>query len=349
MQRLHSISMPPLLRATWLLLALASCASSPSGGAPILGAAGAAAVAGAAEEEPLPRDAAEAAAAAAAASSRRAARSTARARGLELFAQAEAQRAARAQARRLGAGSGTAPSSPQAGAHALVELYSEAAQLGVGPGSAAAAATLARMYEWGWDGVGDLVRYRPTSVLLSASRTSDEDSLLLSPHVLGARLAPFIESSLARAADAFEGAAGWLARQWGSGDEGQAARRSHSSSLVVPVDMAAAVRWYSKAASLGNASAQFTMGVLHRHGLFGVPADEALGMLYLYWAATGGSSEAALALGHHHATGEGVPNSCASAVAYLVQPALARAKAVAESSGLLQAVPQVRGTGDGEE
>lgn len=40
------------------------------------------------------------------------------------------------------------------------------------------------------------------------------------------------------------------------------------------------------------------MGVLHAHGLFGVPADDRLAVLHLYFAALGGSAEAALALGH---------------------------------------------------
>jgi hypothetical protein len=35
-----------------------------------------------------------------------------------------------------------------------------------------------------------------------------------------------------------------------------------------------AVAMYRSAAALGNASAQFTLGVLYAHGLFGLPLDE---------------------------------------------------------------------------
>ena len=38
--------------------------------------------------------------------------------------------------------------------------------------------------------------------------------------------------------------------------------------------------------------AQFTVGVLHAHGLFGVPLDEALAVLHYYFAALGGSLQA---------------------------------------------------------
>lgn len=39
---------------------------------------------------------------------------------------------------------------------------------------------------------------------------------------------------------------------------------------VVPVNLTAAVEAYNRSAALGNATSQFTMGVLHAHGLLGV-------------------------------------------------------------------------------
>ena len=254
---------------------------------------------------------------AAAGAASRVARDALRQRAEELYAKAETLRAVRTQAlaaRRLGVDVSAPPALPDAAG--IVQLYSEAASLAAGPGSSAAAAMLARMNEWGWDGEGDLRHFRPTS--------AREDDLL---RTLGTWLAPVLGVGTPGAPD-------WLS-SW--------LDPAATHSLVVPVDMAAAVRLYAEAARLGNASAQFTMGVLHAHGLFGVPDDDALSMLNLYWAATGGSVEAALALGHRHATGDGVPKSCASAVAYLEQPVQARARAVAESHGLLQAMPQVGG------
>ncbi len=66
---------------------------------------------------------------------------------------------------------------------------------------------------------------------------------------------------------------------------------------VVERDLFRAVALYNASALAGNASAQFTMGVLYSHGLFRVPHDDKLATLNLYLAAIGGSATASLALG----------------------------------------------------
>ena len=62
-------------------------------------------------------------------------------------------------------------------------------------------------------------------------------------------------------------------------------------------DLAAAVSAYNDSAARGNASARFTMGVLHAHGLLGVPLDEQAALLHYYFAALAGHAPAQLALG----------------------------------------------------
>jgi TPR repeat protein len=109
--------------------------------------------------------------------------------------------------------------------------------------------------------------------------------------------------------------------------------------VVVAYNMSCAVEWYTAAAGLGNASAQFVMGVLHTHGLFGVRPSAPAALAQWVFGALGGSLEAVTALGLRHATGDGVPKSCGTAVSYLEAPARARADAVAASVGLLQAAP----------
>ena len=67
---------------------------------------------------------------------------------------------------------------------------------------------------------------------------------------------------------------------------------------VVDVDLPAAVAAYNRSASMGNATAQFTLGVLHAHGLFGVRYDEPTALLNYYFAALGGNAAAQVALGY---------------------------------------------------
>lgn len=267
-------------------------------------------------------------------------------------------------------------------APAILSMYREAADLRAGPGSAAAAGTLARMYEWGWDGEGDLVHYVPAAARRRSNGGGSggggsigERLLSSSVGAWAAAHVPALNGLRDLSLDSF--GVGWLTSLWaplssegpgnharhGDADAGgpDAAAASSSSSaaasdgepsspphahgaasrgLLVPVDLPTAVWWYNASASLGNASSQFTLGTLHAHGLFGVPHDDAAAVTLWYFAALGGSQAARLALGSRHATGDGVPKSCASAVLYLEGPAKARADAVAASHGLLQAAPQ---------
>lgn len=66
---------------------------------------------------------------------------------------------------------------------------------------------------------------------------------------------------------------------------------------VLTQDMFEAARLYNASAAGGNATAQFTMAVLHSYGLFGVPHDDTLATVYYYFAAVGGVPEASLVLG----------------------------------------------------
>ena len=66
---------------------------------------------------------------------------------------------------------------------------------------------------------------------------------------------------------------------------------------VITQDMFRAAALYNVSAGGGNATARFTMGVLHAYGLFGVPRDDLLATLNYYFAAMGGLPEANIALG----------------------------------------------------
>ena len=96
-------------------------------------------------------------------------------------------------------------------------------------------------------------------------------------------------------------------------------------------DIFEAARLYQLAASYGNASAQFTVGVMHVHGLFGVEQSETLALLNFYYAALNGNEEAQVALSHRHSMGYGVPRSCPASVLYLTESAR-KASAVSLSS-----------------
>jgi TPR repeat protein len=297
-----------------------------------------------------------------------------REQALELFNRAEAQRACRADAFPHRRGSPKRRAAADAGGGAAVDpreivaLYRQAAALRAGPGSAAAAGTLARMCEWGWDGVGDLSRYEPAGLRRAAAGGGGGGG------TAGAALEGWHEALLATSAGAWasEHVPGlrtlvtwlggvdvraalqslWAPLGGGAGHHHDAhsagaaaplgdpaAAATAGAPMVVPHNMSCAVEWYATAAGLGNASAQFVMGVLHMHGLFGVRPSAPAALAQWVFAALGGSLDAATALGLRHATGDGVPKSCASAVSYLEAPARARADAVAASAGLLQAAP----------
>uniref|UniRef100_A0AAV1U638 Uncharacterized protein n=1 Tax=Peronospora matthiolae TaxID=2874970 RepID=A0AAV1U638_9STRA len=87
-------------------------------------------------------------------------------------------------------------------------------------------------------------------------------------------------------------------------------------SLDTRVNGSLAMRLYAEAADLGAPRAQFHVGVALSYGLWGFPLDEAAAMTRYYFAALGGDTGAAMALGYKHDTGHGAPKKCESAVRY---------------------------------
>ena len=156
-------------------------------------------------------------------------------------------------------------------ASAALEAYQQAAALGVGPGSADALAALARMAEIGWDGESDLRHYTPPGArggggaLRGGSATLRHWGSVLSHIPLVSRLGEEMGTAL-------EKARAFIPRSLQQRLPRLPAARERE--LLVRRDMGKAVRLYAAAAALGNASATFTMGVLHAHGLFGVQPDE---------------------------------------------------------------------------
>ena len=110
---------------------------------------------------------------------------------------------------------------------------------------------------------------------------------------------------------------------------------------AVAMNLSHAVQLYNESASLGNATAQFTMGVLHTHGLFGVPKNDALAVLYYHFAALGGSPEAQLALGYRHQRGFHVAKRCSTAVLYYELAANAAMEYVLPRGGVPPLVPRI--------
>ena len=278
-----------------------------------------------------------------------------------------------AEALRIGS-----PLAPRNATQALL-LYRQAAALQEGAGSANALAALARMYEHGWDGESDLVVYSPPGAVGVSSWRHWRHTLHRIP-LLG-RLVDEILSGWDRLVT-------FLERTGVTSSIPLALPRvatldttaAVQPALLIPHNMTEAVRLYREASALGNATASFTVGVLHAHGLFGVRPDERLAVrtaahalrrlypraahrcccyvsysfalhrcctdrlhrqiLHYYFAALGGSLEAQIALGLRHAEGHGTPRHCASAVLYLEKAARTVADTVAASYGLLQSAPQ---------
>lgn len=81
-----------------------------------------------------------------------------------------------------------------------------------------------------------------------------------------------------------------------------------------------AIESFRKAAESGYADAQFNLGFLLSLG-FGGEKDEAEAITNYYFASTGGSHEASLALGYRHLHGYGVPRSCEAAIRYYTKVA----------------------------
>ncbi|HEV8552721.1 MAG TPA: tetratricopeptide repeat-containing serine protease family protein [Casimicrobiaceae bacterium] len=78
---------------------------------------------------------------------------------------------------------------------------------------------------------------------------------------------------------------------------------------AVPID----AEWYQKAATQGNADAQFNLGVMYANGE-GVSKDAAKAVEWYQKAATQGDADAQLNLGAMYLRGEGVPKEVAKAV-----------------------------------
>ena len=57
---------------------------------------------------------------------------------------------------------------------------------------------------------------------------------------------------------------------------------------------------FEAAAALGNATAQFAIGVAQSLGAWGFPRDEATAILNMYFAALGGDTQAQLAMGYRY-------------------------------------------------
>jgi TPR repeat protein len=91
--------------------------------------------------------------------------------------------------------------------------------------------------------------------------------------------------------------------------------------LGLQQDPLLAVELYRAAAERGNPSAQFALASLESQGLFGVEKDEASAVLRQYFAASGGSFEAQMAIGSRYLHGRGVPRRCEAALRYLERAA----------------------------
>ena len=104
---------------------------------------------------------------------------------------------------------------------------------------------------------------------------------------------------------------------------------STENAVDMAVDPTTAFNYYSRAADMGHPMAQYKLAVSYASGI-GAPKgarDEALAVLYFYFASLSGNVHASLALGYRHHFGRGVPKSCRSASQYY--------KAAAEEGALL--------------
>lgn len=145
-----------------------------------------------------------------------------------------------------------------------------------------------------------------------------------------------------------------VAAIWDGLDAAQAATGpgfAAAGSHIVEPYIHAAVALYARAAAGGCPEAHYTMGVLHAHGVFGVPHSDAKAVLHYYTASLGGHQDALLAMGVRHApsasggtahaslAAQTTPQSCSAAAAYLEPVARRVVTAVDASFGLLQHMP----------
>ncbi len=93
---------------------------------------------------------------------------------------------------------------------------------------------------------------------------------------------------------------------WGQGNR-------YKEGWGVPKDPAEAMKWYRKAANLGNVNAQFMLGLLYRYGN-GVPQDYAEAAKWYRKAADLGYTLAQKSLGEMYEEGQGMPQDYAEAM-----------------------------------
>jgi TPR repeat protein len=86
----------------------------------------------------------------------------------------------------------------------------------------------------------------------------------------------------------------------------------HDGEGGMPRDLAAFEKWSRKAAELGDADAQYSLGTYYQYGFFG-PMDSASAAPWYLKSAKQGNAYAANALGRLHMEGNGVPQSDAEA------------------------------------
>lgn len=73
---------------------------------------------------------------------------------------------------------------------------------------------------------------------------------------------------------------------------------------------------FNESAALGNPKAQFILGVGYSTGLWGMQRNDAISLLYYYFASMNDDVGALMALGNRHANGIGVPKQCETAILY---------------------------------
>lgn len=108
-------------------------------------------------------------------------------------------------------------------------------------------------------------------------------------------------------------------------------------------NLSAALDLFEKAASAGDADAQYNMAMMYA-GTF-TPGDhlrrrEALAVLHLYAASTAGHPGALMAMGYRHMYGYGVPKACTTAALNYIE--VAKRIANVYSAGMPQAVELIR-------
>jgi TPR repeat protein len=87
-----------------------------------------------------------------------------------------------------------------------------------------------------------------------------------------------------------------------------------------------AIEYYRQSVQLGNPSAQYALATVFDDGLFGVPQNTGLSVLYDYFSALGGETTGLMSMGFRHEQGKGTPASCEASAAYYERAAHAVVK-----------------------